>query len=110
MESPASWFLISQAGVLFGSSPVKAPWPLLNQDQFIVMFYTGLKDKNGKEIYEGNIIDWGGLRPLKITFRDCAFRAEGFGSQDVLNLTQEGATAFAEVIGNIYENPELLKE
>lgn len=68
---------------------------------FEVMQYTGLKDKNGKEIYEGDIVkedDKVGV----IEYHGSSFMGV-FGDERVLN----GESDF-EVIGNIYENPELL--
>ena len=69
-----------------------------------LMQYTGLKDKNGVEIYEGDIVNLptdGEFSPVEITFtvdRD-------FNGWEVLPQHIEDG---AEVIGNIYENPELL--
>lgn len=81
----------------------------LKGDSDKLMQYTGLKDKNGVEIYEGDILDWGGLKPIQIVWRDAGLRSDFKGS-DIIHLTQEGMSAFGEVIGNIYENPELLAE
>lgn len=80
-------------------------------DDFILMQYTGLKDKNDKEIYEGDIIrhDWG---LNKITFEDYSFTAEQiltFDGKYNCNLYLSDIGSDCEVTGNIYENPELLK-
>jgi hypothetical protein len=66
--------------------------------------YTGLKDRNGKEIYEGDITkDKRGLVEC-VVFGDWAFRVKGEkGIYYKHNLYE------CEVIGNIYDNPDLLE-
>ncbi len=77
------------------------------RDKYTLTQFTGLFDRNGKEIYEDDIIDFAGLKPIKIIWKENGFKSSMHGSEPI-HLTQEGLSVFAEVIGNIYENPELL--
>jgi uncharacterized phage protein (TIGR01671 family) len=72
----------------------------------VLMQYTGLKDKNGKEIYEGDIVfeTGNGKRTIK-WIKEIA----GFGFRSKTGITPL-YNNFFEVIGNIYENPNLLTE
>ena len=78
------------------------------------MQYTGLKDKNGREIYEGDIIvgtykDMGTDTGL-VVFKGCGFKVEIPNVGDDELVDWERYSGSIEVIGNIYDNPELLKE
>ena len=78
--------------------------------RFILMQYTGLKDKNGKEIYEGDIFtcEIGGTKQIyPIEVIDLRDFYEKLDTVDSYMRVNENSI---EVIGNIYENPELLKE
>lgn len=70
-----------------------------------LMQYTGLKDKNRKEIYEGDIVKYGD-RNYKIAWDD---EGSFFGVVYGYSI-QGGLFGYAEIIGNIFENPELLNE
>jgi len=106
------------------------------EDTLEFMQYTGLNDKNGKEIYEGDIIrilypDWASQSPdesgeYKLSIEDYKKSISKVGVVEFyvgnsiaeygLNFggysdnLKEGRHGEKEIIGNIYENPELLKE
>lgn len=75
-----------------------------------IMQYTGLKDVWEKEIYEGDILfESSEEKYFKVVFENASFRAEAEGdfeeySLDLIDVVAQGC----EVVGNIYENPELL--
>lgn len=87
-------------------------------EDIILMQSTGLKDKNGKEIFEGDVID------IEVNDTETPINARVFqnskigvlmfhvfeDNEDVpmVELLEGNSVAF-EIIGNIYENPELLE-
>jgi uncharacterized phage protein (TIGR01671 family) len=82
-------------------------------DDVEIARYTGLKDRNGKEIYEGDILQYEGSRKQagKVIFETGMYKALWikncpFGGNYESLLYKVAHTC--EVIGNIYENPELL--
>ena len=85
-------------------------------DEIELMQSTGLKDKNDVEIFEGDVVVMNGWRRQAVTFGTQEVE-EDFGSVRIyrgFNLYLGGGYPTAvmstfEVIGNIYENPELLK-
>lgn len=76
-------------------------------DDVFLMQYTGLKDKNGKEIYEGDI--YRSFWCVNVNHALSNAYLDGNTNVTGLGFNKLNAERFFEVIGNIYENPELEK-
>jgi hypothetical protein len=86
-------------------------------DDVELMQYTGVKDKNGKEIYEGDIIKYKFPYDRRIKHISPVFYMESQASYGVLDIYKNeiplytiSTNNYFEVIGNIYENKNLLEE
>ena len=97
-----SWDLIKKLEFSMGE--------LLEEEKSIVMQFTGLYDMDGKEIYEGDIIG----TEVGIKYKDyevVEFKKGGFSplcSDSDYEYAYE--STHYKVLGNIYENPELVKK
>ena len=86
-------------------------WEFISDERFELMQFTGLKDKNGKDIYEGDIISTSTDKLMVISWSDrfasFCIKRDGWAFQhwfgEACNPDE------CEVVGNIYENSELLK-
>jgi uncharacterized phage protein (TIGR01671 family) len=95
--------------------------PGISEEMIEVMQFTGLHDRNGKEIYEGDVVRWDDAsagkywrvaevvcKPGHYTFRT---EKHDFDMGSFIYCPDTAAHCnVMEVIGNIHENPDLIKE
>lgn len=88
-----------------GNNPTIAFFNLT--DNLVVMQFIGLKDKKGKEIFEGDkvYVPWNGFGIVKFSYGKFIIKGKDGKTTD---LSTHWDTC--EVLGNIYENPELLED
>ena len=91
-----------------GNGSVKSmDWVYVNQET--IGQFSSLYDCDGKEIFEGDILDFNGLT-VEVRFVRGVFALLVNGDLDKELCGDCRTDLFAKVIGNIYDNPDILKE
>ena len=84
---------------------------LLNDNQYIIMQCTGLKDKTGKLIYEGDVVLFGSnpddIAVIEWNKDECKFVVDEIFDNAISDFSNWFGEDL-EIIGNIYENPDLI--
>mgnify|MGYP002519703543 CR=1 FL=1 len=100
---------------LGGNPPLRASsfGDIIDDERWVVEQCTGLKDKNGKLIYEGDIVEVSeayenGIYEIKFCQSDCEYNLYNSEGNFIYQLTKSMAR-YMEVIGNIHENTNLLE-
>lgn len=112
-------FSITESGqvVVVEQEDVMCPPDYVFVDNLVIMQSTGLKDKNGKEIFEGDVLeieDEGEvLGNAKLTWdnEQAVFMIEAVSVDDIApfhEILSDESYSY-RVVGNVYENPELLE-
>lgn len=117
--SDGTWILKPAYTLTMCNRPLKTDLEVIQVDPATVGQYTGLKDKNGKEIYEGDILDCSYVNPMtgnkveRLFFVECgeaAFVARCIGHSPFGDIYLHFENTEGNIIGNIHDNPELLEQ
>lgn len=126
-------FSITESGqvVVVEQEDVMCPPDYVFVDNLVIMQSTGLKDKNGKEIFEGDVLEIQGIRMI-VKFGSYKYLETSKNNGYTLGILHDGLGFYVEcinvadpdsispfepetlknsqIIGNIYENPDLLED
>lgn len=115
-------YAINFVGTIFKACLDEEVFEVLDVDRYIVTQYIGLKDKNIEEIYEGDIVVYddtlynthtsiltGVVKMENLSFKLISTKPDSLGYRKMLIGSDDFFNRKCEVIGNIYENPELVK-
>ena len=109
MESAASWFLLTQTGKLWSYGPTESPQPLGKEyKKAIPLFYIGFKDFDDEEIYDGDIIEFYNAQYTKEKKEVKFINNNDYCGWNISSSFSSAGNA--RVVGNIYENPDLLEQ
>ena len=112
VPEPSKWF-IARTG--FADCNMPRPVEFVEVAPSTVGQYTGLKDKHGKRIFEGDILGsrYDDLYPDDVAIEVVKWFRNGWYIQQGENLTdaldEDGVLPGSEIIGNITDNPELME-
>ena len=104
------WFNVDSLGEIGLNDAVMNDYITVSPDEIELMQSTGLKDKNGKEIFEGDVLTSqnypvNGVVEFRTDLGLWVHYLKGYSYFEYLG----NVAGIKEIIGNIYENPELLE-